>query len=434
MAEIKPEDLTLGARRGTRVPMRLPVRLVKDASGSFQGVQGWTVVLSQYGARIECPQPCVVSEEIVVTNLTNERGAMGKVVWCDEKKNENGNFEIGVELKDAKDIWGITFPSSELTAPRRIVATAPIDATAIEILKQVAPVEIAPSTNEETMLGLLKGTIALVVRGEGRVTGGMIEACPTLRVIGRTGAGFDSIDVAAATARKIPVINAPVSGFAVAEAALALLLALVKKIPLCDSIVKSGQWQKRYDFKTGDLAEHTLGIVGLGKIGAHLAKLAQPFGMTIFGYDPFVSSDKAGVPWVQMVKLPELLSRSDFVSLHVPLMEQTRGLINRERLAMIKRGAILINTSRGGVIESLDVLADALDEGKLSAAGLDVFPAEPPDSSHRIFKDPRVLCAPHVLGVSELAMDRIYRSMATDMVAVLQERPPQYCVNPEVLS
>ena len=138
--------------------------------------------------------------------------------------------------------------------------------------------------------------------------------------------------------------------------------------------MKTGQWQKRYDFKTGDLAEHALGIIGLGKIGAHLAKLAQPFGMTILGYDPFLSSDKAGVPWVQMVKLPELLSRSDFVSLHVPLMEQTQGLINRERLAMIKRGAILINTSRGGVIESLDVLADALDEGKLSAAGLGRVP------------------------------------------------------------
>ena len=414
--------------------MRLPVRLVKDASGSFEGVEGWTIVLSQYGARIECKRPPVMGDEVVVTNLANERSSMGKVVWREDKKNENGNFEFGVELRNAKDLWGITFPSPEATAFQRIVATAPIDATAIEILQQVAPVEIAPSTNEETMLGLLKGTIALVVRGEGLVTGGMIDACPTLRVIGRTGAGFDSIDVAAATARKIPVINAPVSGFAVAEAALALLLALVKKIPLCDSIVKSGQWQKRYDFKTGDLAEHTLGIVGLGKIGTHLAKLAQPFGMTILGYDPFVSSEKAGVPWVEMMELPELLPRSDFVSLHVPLMEQTRGLINRERLALIKPGAILINTSRGGVVENLDALAEALDAGQLSAVGLDVFPTEPPDSSHRIFKDSRVLCAPHVLGVSNLAMDRIYRSMATDMVAVLQNRSPQYCVNPEVLS
>ena len=416
------------------MPMRLPVRLVKDASGSFEGVEGWTIVLSQYGARIECKRPPVMGDEVVVTNLAHERSAMGKVVWCEDKKNENGNFEFGVELRDAKNLWGITFPSAEATAFQRIVATAPIDATAIEILQQVAPVEIAPSTNEETMLGLLKGTIALVVRGEGRVTGGMIDACPTLRVIGRTGAGFDSIDVAAATARKIPVINAPVSGFAVAEGSLALLLALVKKIPLCDSVVKTGQWQKRYDFKTGDLADHTLGIVGLGKIGAHLAKLAQPFGMTILGYDPFVSSEKAGVPWVEMMELAELLPRSDFVSLHVPLMEQTRELINRERLALIKPGAILINTSRGGVVESLDALAEALDTGQLSAVGLDVFPTEPPDSSHRIFKDPRVLCAPHVLGVSELAMDRIYRSMATDMVAVLQERPPQHCVNPEVCS
>ena len=316
---------------------------------------------------------------------------------------------------------------------QRIVATAPIDTTAIEILQQVAPVEIAPSTDEEAMMGLLEGTIALVCRGESRVSSRMIHACPTLRVIGRTGVGFDTVDVAAATARRIPVINAPVGGFAVAEGALALLLALVKKIPLCDSIVKTGQWQKRYEFKTGDLAEHTLGIVGLGRIGAHLARLAQPFGMTILGYDPVVSSESAGVPWVRMVELAELLRRSDFVSLHVPLMEQTRGLISRERLALMKPGAVLLNTARGGVIESLDVLAEALDTGRLSAVGLDVFPTEPPDSSHRIFKDPRVLCAPHLLGVSQLAMDRIYRSMATDMVAVLENRPPQYCVNPEVL-
>jgi phosphoglycerate dehydrogenase-like enzyme len=149
----------------------------------------------------------------------------------------------------------------------------------------------------------------------------------------------------------------------------------------------------------------------------------------VLGYDPCMSDSE-----VEMVPLDELLARADFVSLHMPLNPQTRGLINRDRIARMKRGAILINTARGGVVESLDVLADALESGHLGAVGLDVFPAEPPDCSHRIFRHPDLVCAPHLLGVSKLAMDRIYRSMASDMVAVLEGRLPMFCVNSEVLA
>jgi D-3-phosphoglycerate dehydrogenase len=315
----------------------------------------------------------------------------------------------------------------------RIVATAPISKLAVEILEQVAPVQIAPAPDEETVMGMLQGTIALVCRGEGQVTARMINACASLRAIGRPGAGYDAVDISAATARRIPVVYAPVGSFAVAEGALALLLAVVKRIHWCDSVVKSGEWHRRYDLMSGDLAEHTLGIVGLGRIGSHLARLAQPFGMTILGYDPFVSGAAAALPWVEDVGLHELLERSDFVSLHMPLNEQTRGLINRESLALIKRGSILINTARGGLVENLDVLAEALASGQLRAVGLDVFPSEPPDTLHPIFRDPRLICAPHLLGVSDLAMERIFRSMANDMVSVLKNRRPVYCVNPEVL-
>jgi D-3-phosphoglycerate dehydrogenase len=314
----------------------------------------------------------------------------------------------------------------------RIVSTAAIDRTAIEILEGIAPVQIADSPEEQTMMGLLEGTIGLVCRGEGKITGRLIETCRTLRVVGRPGAGYDTVDIAAATARKIPVVYAPLSAFAVAEGALALLMTLVKRLPLCDQIVKTGQWQRRYELKTGDMAGHTIGIVGLGKIGAYLAKLVGPFEMTVLGYDPFVSRQRGHELGVEVVELHDLLQRSDYVSLHVPLTEQTRGLINRDRLAAMKKGAILINTSRGGIVESLDVLADALQSGQLGAVGLDVFPAEPPDASHQIFQDPRCVCAPHVVGVTAVSMDRIYRSMANDMVAVLSGQRPTYCVNPEV--
>jgi D-3-phosphoglycerate dehydrogenase / 2-oxoglutarate reductase len=316
----------------------------------------------------------------------------------------------------------------------RILASAPIDVIATEILEQFAPVETAPSPDEETLMGMLENTVGLVCRGvEARASARLIGACPTLRVIGRPGAGYDTVDLDAANARRIPVIFAPIGGFAVAEGALALLLSIVKKILWSDQVVKTGQWRRRYEIVSGDMAEHTLGIIGLGRIGAHLAKLAQPFGMKILGYDPRLTAASAGVPWVEDVGMSELLRQSDYVSIHVPLSEGTKGLINRKSIGLMKPGAILINTARGAVVESLDVLAEALEGGQLSAVGLDVFPTEPPDSSHRIFSDPRLVCAPHLLGVSELAMSRIYRSMATDMISVLNHRRPEFCVNPEVL-
>ena len=315
----------------------------------------------------------------------------------------------------------------------RIVSTAPIDQIAIDILEQVAPVEISASPDESTMLTLLEGTIGLVARGtEGSITRKIIENCPGLRVIARPGVGYDTVDVAFATQRRIPVVYAPIGGFAVAEAALALLMSIVKKIQLADTILKQGQWQRRYQLSTGDLTGHTLGIIGLGRIGGRLARLVQNFEMEVLGYDPFLTEKDARGLGVEMVPLDDLLRRSDFISVHVPLGEQTRGMINRERIARMKPGAIFINTARGGVVESLDVLADALESGHLGAVGLDVFPTEPPDTTHRLFKHPHFTGAPHLLGVSRLAMERIYRSMATDMVAVLEGRRPRYCVNPEV--
>lgn len=315
----------------------------------------------------------------------------------------------------------------------RIVLTAPVNQSAVDMLGQVAVVELSSSPDEETMMGLLENTIGLVARGEGRVTRKMIEACPSLRVIGRPGSGYDSVDIVAASERRIPVVFAPVGAFAVAEGALALLMTLVKKLPTCDRCVKANQWQKRYEFATGDMAGHTLGIVGLGKIGSHLAKLAQPFGMTILGYDLLVNPDDARRIGVQMLSLDDLLSQSDYISLHVPLTSQTRGLINRDSIARMKRGAILVNTSRGAVVESLDVLAEGLENGQLGAVGLDVFPTEPPDVSHRIFANPNCICAPHVVGVSDLAMERICQTMAQGMIDVLNRRKPPFCVNPEVL-
>lgn len=317
---------------------------------------------------------------------------------------------------------------------KRIVATAPIDEVAIRILEKIAPVEVSPEQDENTLMGYCAGTIAFVSRGSGAVTARMIEASDDLKVVGRPGAGYDTVDIAAATARRIPVVYAPVGAFAVAEGALAMLLALVKRLPECDAVVKSGQWKKRFEMTSGDMTGHTLGIVGIGRIGSHLARLVEPFEMTVLAYDPYVSPGAAREIGVEPVDLETLLRKSDFVSLHIPLSDETRGIINRHRVSLMKRGAILVNTARGHLIESLDIVAEALQSGQLSGVGLDVFPNEPPDVSHRVFQDNRCLCAPHLVGVSTVAMDRIYRSMANDMVAILEGNRPRHCVNPEILT
>src|SRR5690242_11698105 len=210
----------------------------------------------------------------------------------------------------------------------RIVSTAPIDATAIDILQAVAPVETASSPDEATLLGLTGGMIGLVCRGEAQVSGRLIAASTSLKVIGRPGAGYDSVDIQAATSRRIPVVFAPVSGFAVAEGALALLLALVKKLPECDRIVKTGQWQGRYPLKTGDMFDRTLGILGLGRIGTYFARVAQPFEMRVLGHDPYADTAEARRLGVEMVGFDELLAASDYLSLHLPLNSETRGLID----------------------------------------------------------------------------------------------------------
>src|SRR5262249_52697318 len=157
------------------------------------------------------------------------------------------------------------FISSERIQPmtgKRIVATSPIGRTAIEILERIAPVIISPAPDEATLLTLAENTIGLVVRAESRASKTLIDAYGELRVIARPGAGYDSIDLAAANARRIPLVFAPLGGFAVAEGALALLLALVKKVPACDRVVRQGQWMKRYDLVIGDMTQHTLGIIG----------------------------------------------------------------------------------------------------------------------------------------------------------------------------
>jgi phosphoglycerate dehydrogenase-like enzyme len=291
-----------------------------------------------------------------------------------------------------------------------IVATGPVHPVAEEAL--------GPITVAEDWRALLSQTEALIVRGGIFVTEQDLDRAPKLRVIGRSGIGVDNVPVEAARARGIPVVVTPGAGArAVAEGALTLMLAVVKRLPELGDAVLAADWTARDRLELGDLDGATLGIVGYGRIGRELADLARGLGMHVLAYDPHV--DGASTP------LDVLFAESDVVSLHAPLTEETRGLVGPELLALAKPGLVLVNTSRGALISSLDDVLAALERGQLGGVGLDVFDPEPPDPSHALFAHPRVVVTPHALGITRRSRERIFREMAEAMAAVLRGEEPR---------
>lgn len=322
-----------------------------------------------------------------------------------------------------------------MTKKATILATAPLDAYARSAFSAFGDIVVAPDMQESTLVGLMDDVVALVVRGAAPITEAVISRGNALKVIGRTGVGYDTVDIAAATRHGIPVIYTPGAGSrAVAEAALAFMLALAKRIPFWDQQLKSGNWKSRYEAQGSDLDGKTLGIVGLGRIGQILAMMARPFEMCVIAYDPFLDGEVAAGLGVRLVELDELVRQADFISIHCPQTPETTGLIDRRRLDLVKPGSYLINLSRGGLIESLDVLADALDDGKLAGVALDVFDPAPPDVSHRLFAIENCLTSPHSMATTMGAMTRIFKSMTDDMTAVLTGNSPRYVVNREAIA
>lgn len=315
----------------------------------------------------------------------------------------------------------------------KIACSGPIGEVAVDILKPFGEIAIAGDNSEAALLRIVEGAVGLVLRGDGVGSARVIEAAKELKVIGRSGVGYDNVDMQAANARKIPVIITPgANSQAVAEAAITFMLALCKKLIFWDSQLKQGNWKSRFEESSGDLDGATLGIVGFGSTGRKLAELARPFKMSIIASDPLVEEKTAQTLGVELVDLDQLLQRADFVSLHATLNESTRGLISKKQLNSMKPGAYLINLARGGLIESLDILYDALTQKRLAGVALDVFAPEPPNFGHPIFKLPNCLTSPHALAMTTRAMYRSFKSMANDMAAVLRGRRPCYLANPEI--
>jgi D-3-phosphoglycerate dehydrogenase len=318
------------------------------------------------------------------------------------------------------------------TAARpRVLVAEPLADDGLDRLRQQAEVLVLDRPSEDELMTAVPSADALLVRSATRVTAPILEAGRRLRVVGRAGVGVDNIDVEAATRRGVVVVNAPRGSIvAAAEHTIGLLLALARWIPQADASVRRGEWD-RARFLGTEVRGKTLGVVGLGNIGSEVARRAQGLGMEVLASDPAVPRERAELLKVELVELEELFSRSDFVTVHVPLVESTRNLIGDRLLSLCRHGARLINAARGGIVDET-ALARALREGRLAGAAADVFEHEPP-GRHPLLELPNFVGTPHIAASTAEAQASVAAEVAEEVLAVLRGELPRHAVNAPTL-
>jgi D-3-phosphoglycerate dehydrogenase len=313
----------------------------------------------------------------------------------------------------------------------RILVADPLAEDGLERLRRAGEVEVHTKLAEPELIAVIPPFDALVVRSETQVTEPVIAAGRALKVVGRAGVGVDNIDVAAATRRGILVVNAPRGNIiAAAEHSIGLLFAVARWIPQADASVKRGEWT-RSKFTGVEVRGKTLGIVGLGNIGSEVAKRAQGLEMEVIAFDPAVPQERAEQFNVALVTLDELLTRADFITIHAPLVEKTRGLIGARELQLIKPSARLVNAARGGIMDEAALYA-ALQEGRLAAAAADVFAEEPP-GEHPLLSLPNFVATPHIAASTVEAQSSVAFDVAEEVATVLAGELPRYAVNAPAL-
>ncbi len=301
----------------------------------------------------------------------------------------------------------------------RILVADDLGKEGLQILQGAGEVTVKTGMAEDELRSTLPGFHALVVRSATCVTERSLELADELAVIGRAGIGVDNIDVDAATARGIVVMNTPLAGaVTTAEHAVSLLVSMARRIPQADASIRSGKWEKG-KFTGVELQNKQLGVVGLGNIGRVVADRGRGLGMVVAAYDPFVT--QANAPkGVRMLELDELLATSDFVTIHVPLLEETKHLINEERLQRMKPGAYLVHAARGGIVDET-ALCKALESGHLAGAAVDVFEKEPLAEDHPLRHTPNTILTPHLGASTKEAKQNVSIAMAEQVVLCLRE-------------
>jgi len=303
----------------------------------------------------------------------------------------------------------------------KILVSDPLSPSAVALLRETPGlmVEERRGLSESELRPLVADIDAWVVRGATKVTRTLIEAAPRLRWVARAGAGIDNIDSSAARERDIGILNVPgANAVAVAELVFGLLLGLFRQIPAADAALKGGAWDKS-KWKGRELRGKTIGIVGLGKIGRAVARRALGFEMTCVGHDPLVEDAAMRAIDVEPARLQALLSRADILTLHVPLLPETRGMIGAREIALLPKGAVLVSAARGGLVDEAAVLA-ALESGRLGGAVFDVFEREPPGPSP-LLQRPDVVATPHIGAATTEAQEAVGEEIVKLLLGKLRE-------------
>jgi len=308
----------------------------------------------------------------------------------------------------------------------RILVSDPVSQAGVDLLKREHDVDVKTDLLPEEFIRIIGDYDALIVRSATKVTKDAIEAS-NLKVIGRAGVGVDNIDVDAATAKGIIVINAPEGNMiSAAEHTISLMMSLSRSIPQASSSVRNGEWQ-RSRFLGVEVFGKTLGVVGLGRIGAEVAKRMRALGMNVIAYDPFITVERAKELRVDIASLDEVLANSDFISIHTPLTKETYHLIGAPEIAKMRDGVRILNVARGGIIDE-DALFEGLKRGKIAGAALDVFEHEPPTGSPLLTLDTCIV-TPHLGASTVEAQINVSVAIAEQTLSALKGEPVRNAVN-----
>jgi D-3-phosphoglycerate dehydrogenase len=309
----------------------------------------------------------------------------------------------------------------------KVLVTDSISEEGISLLRDCAEVDVKNKLTTEELLSIIGDYEALMVRSQTKVKAEIIEAGKKLQVIARAGVGIDNVDVEAATRCGIVVVNAPTGNtVSAAEHTVALMLALARNIPQANAALRAGVW-KRSEYMGVELRGKTLGVIGLGNVGSEVAKRARSFEMNILGVDPLASAEYARNFGVELVDLKRLLTESDFITLHIPLTKQTKGLIGVKELAMVKPTVRIINCARGGLIDD-EALVKAIKENRVAGAAVDVFEKEPATESV-LFGEEKIIVTPHLGASTAEAQVLAAKDVAEQIADIFSGKPAKAAVN-----
>ena len=310
-----------------------------------------------------------------------------------------------------------------------------LDKAGLNLLSAAPDVTIqaAAKMSRDEVLAAIPNADALIIRSATKVDAAMLDAAPKLKLVGRAGVGVDNVDLKAATARGVIVMNAPDGNtIATAELALALMLSVARFIPAAQASMLAGQWDRK-SFTGTELRRKTLGVIGFGRVGRAVTKRAQAFEMTVIAYDPYVSAESGKTLGVEMVTLDELFARADYITLHAQLTEDNTHLINAQSIAKMKKGVRIINAARGPLIDEA-ALAEAVKNGHVAAAGIDVYAEEPPEANNPLIGVKNLITTPHLGASTVEAQDEVAVQIAEQTLDALFKGAYKNVVNSDVFT